>query len=61
MTPLAAYFKAAVAGLIAAGSSLITALGDNSLSYQEGVTAIVAFLVGLGIVAAVPNKIPPDA
>jgi hypothetical protein len=60
VTSLTPYFKALVAGLIAAGSSLITALGDNSLSAQEDVTAIVAFLVGLGVVAVVPNK-PPDA
>ncbi len=53
---VAPYFKAVVAGLIAAGSSAITALGDNTLSAQEWVTAGVAFLVGLGVVAAVPNK-----
>lgn len=52
------YFKAVVAGLIAAGSSAITALGDNTMSSQEWVTAAVAFLVGLGVVAAVPNKQP---
>lgn len=52
----ARYFKAITAGLIAAGTSLVTALGDNSVSYQEWVTAVVAFLVGLGVVAAVPNK-----
>ncbi len=56
MKKVAPYFKATVAGLIAAGSSLITALGDNALSAQEIVTAVVAFLVGLGVVAAVPNK-----
>ncbi len=56
MTKVAPYFKAVVAGLIAAGSSAITALGDNSMSAQEYVTAGVAFLVGLGVVAAVPNK-----
>ncbi len=55
-TLAAVYFKALVAGLIAAGSSAITALGDNSMSAQEWVTAGVAFLVGLGVVAAVPNK-----
>lgn len=56
MTSIAPYFKAFVAGLIAAGSSLITALGDNTVSSQEAVTAAVAFLVGLGVVASVPNK-----
>lgn len=55
---VAAYLKAVVAGLIAAGGSLVTALGDNALSSQEIVTAVVAFLVGLGVVAAVPNKPP---
>ncbi len=56
MSNLSPYFKAIVAGLIAAGSSAITALGDNTMSAQEYVTAAVAFLVGLGVVAAVPNK-----
>lgn len=56
MKKIAPYFKAVVAGLIAAGTSLVTALGDNALSAQETVTAAVAFLVGLGVVAAVPNK-----
>lgn len=56
MTHVAPYFKAVVAGGIAAGSSAITALGDNAMSAQEWVTAAVAFLVGLGVVAAVPNK-----
>lgn len=59
MKAVAPYFKAVVAGLIAAGSSAITALGDNTLSAQEWVTAGVAFLVGLGVVAAVPNKPQP--
>ena len=59
MSRFAPYFKSFVGGLIAAGSSLITALGDNTLSYQELVTAVVAFLVGLGVVAAVPNKPQP--
>lgn len=58
MKVVAVYFKAVVAGLIAAGSSAVTALGDNSMSAQEWVTAGVAFLVGLGVVAAVPNKQP---
>ncbi len=56
MSNLSPYFNAVVAGLIAAGSSAITALGDNTMSAQEYVTAAVAFLVGLGVVAAVPNK-----
>lgn len=56
MSTFAPYFKSIIAGLIAAGSALITALGDNDLSAQEAVTAGVAFLVGLGVVAAVPNK-----
>jgi hypothetical protein len=56
VSKLAPYLKAVVAGAIAAGTSLITALGDNILSSQEAVTAAVAFLVGLGVVAAVPNR-----
>lgn len=51
-----AYFKAIVSGLIAGLTALATGLGDNALSAQECVTAGIAFLVGLGVVYAVPNK-----
>lgn len=36
---------AAILGLIAGLSSLVTGLGDNVLSYQEIVTAVLATLV----------------
>jgi hypothetical protein len=51
-----AYFKAFVGGLVAGLTALATGLGDNALSAQEYVTAGIAFLVGLGVVYAVPNK-----
>lgn len=50
------YAKAFLAAAIAAGSSVVTALGDNVLSGQEIATAIVAALVALGAVYGVPNK-----
>jgi len=49
------YLKAIVAGLIAGLSSIVTALGDNTISTQEWVTAAIAFLVALSAVWAVPN------
>jgi hypothetical protein len=49
------YLKAIVAALIAGLSSIVTALGDNTISPQEWVTAAIAFLVALGAVWGVPN------
>jgi len=49
------YLKAIVAGLIAGLSSIVTALGDNKISPQEWVTAVIALLVALSAVWAVPN------
>lgn len=51
-----AYAKSIIAGLISGLSAISAGLGDGSLSAQEYVTAGIAFLVGLGLVAAVPNK-----
>jgi len=56
MAKIAPYVKAVIAAVIAFLSSLLTALGDNAISSQEWVTAIIAFLVGLGAVWAIPNK-----
>lgn len=50
------YAKAVVSGLIAGLTAIAAGLGDNALSGQEIVTAAIAFLVGLGLVAVVPNK-----
>lgn len=50
------YAKSLIAGAISALSAISAGLADGSLSAQEYVTAAIAFLVGLGIVAAVPNK-----
>jgi hypothetical protein len=50
------YAKEIAGGVVAGLSSLITALGDNALSYQEIATVALAFVLGLGIVAAVPAK-----
>lgn len=47
--------KAILSGLIASGGSVVTGLGDNSLSYQEIVTAILVGLVALGGVYGVSN------
>lgn len=50
------YAKAIVGALIAGLSAISTGLADGSLSPQEYVTAAIAFLIGLGVVYAVPNK-----
>lgn len=48
-------FKAILASLIAGGGSIVTGLGDNTLSLQEIATAIVVALVALGGVYGVSN------
>lgn len=53
---MATMIKAILAGIIALGTSLVTALGDNVISGQEYVTAIVAGIVALGVVYQIPNK-----
>lgn len=50
------YAKAIASGLIAGLTAIAAGLGDNVLSGQEYVTSAIAFLVGLGLVAVVPNK-----
>lgn len=47
--------KAILAGAIAGGGSIVTALGDNVLSLQEIATAIVVTLVALAGVYGVSN------
>ena len=50
------YAKATVGALIAALSSIATALGDNNISGQEWVTAAIAFLVAFGAIWNIPYK-----
>lgn len=50
------YAKAIAAGLVAGLSVIATSLDDDNLSAQEWVYALIALIVGSGIVAAVPNK-----
>ena len=56
MNLIAPYAKAAIASVVAGLGSIATALDDNSISAQEWVTTVIAFLVALGAVWAVPNK-----
>lgn len=53
---MATIIKAVLAAAIAAASSIATGLGDNILSGQEIVTAVVAGLLALGVVYQIPNK-----
>jgi hypothetical protein len=54
----ARYVKAVVGAMAAALTVLLVALDDNVITQQEWVSAIVAAIIGLGIVAAVPNAPP---
>lgn len=48
-------FKALLAGVIAGLSSVVTGLGDNVLSLQEIVTAILAAVVAFGALYGIPT------
>lgn len=52
------YWKAIVAGIAAGAGSLGTALADNTITTQEGLTAVAAVLATLGLTWAVPNQAP---
>lgn len=56
MNTIAPYAKAVVAALVAGLSAVATGFADGGISAQEIVLAVIAFLVGLGAVFAVPNK-----
>jgi sugar phosphate permease len=61
MDAIAPYAKAVTASLIAALTAIGTGLSsDNSLDWNEGIAAVIAFLVGLGAVWAIPNR-PKDS
>lgn len=49
------YAKSVLAGLIA-GCSAAIPMVDDGLTASEGLGIVLAFLTGLGIVYAVPNK-----
>lgn len=55
MNRVAPYLKALTAALVA-GLSVLLAASSESLTTQDYLQALVAFLVGLGAVWAVPNK-----
>jgi len=50
------YAKAIVGALVAAGSAAVPALADDRLNAGETVTIVVAGLVALAAIWAVPNK-----
>jgi len=60
MSNIAPYLKALVAALVAGLTVIATSMADGSLTAQDFVYASIAFLVGLGAVFSVPNKIPPE-
>jgi hypothetical protein len=56
MARVAPYAKAIIAAIVAGLSALTAGLVADGLSDAEIITAIVAFLVGLGAVFTVPNR-----
>ena len=58
MSNIAPYMKAVVGALVAGLTALLPALADGAINATEAVTAVIAFLVALGAVYAIPNKDP---
>lgn len=58
MKTLPAYAKALVAAATSALSFLIPVV-DDGLTTSEGLGGVLAFLVGLGVTYAVPNRPEP--
>lgn len=58
MNKLAPYAKALIGALVAGLGSLQQALDDGYVTAQEGTGVAIAFLSGLALVWAVPNKDP---
>lgn len=50
------YIKAIIAAFVAGLGSIAVGLGDNVISAQEYVTAVIVALTAFGAVYAVPNK-----
>jgi hypothetical protein len=50
------YAKAIVAAVVAGGGVLSTALIDDKVTASEWVAVGLAFLAGLGITYAIPNR-----
>ena len=59
--PAAPIIKAIIGGLTAAVATLTVALDDHVLTRAEQLTALSAFIVGLGIVYQLKNKPPSPA
>ena len=55
MKHLAPYLKAITAAIVAGLTALASALDDGTVTAQEWVWVVSAFLVALGAVWAVPN------
>ena len=52
--------KAITAAIVAGLTALGVALADNGVTTQEWVTVVIAFLLALGAVYAIPNANPND-
>ena len=58
MSRIAPYAKALIGALVAGLGSLQQALDDSLVTSQEGTGVAIAFLSGLALVWAIPNKDP---
>jgi drug/metabolite transporter superfamily protein YnfA len=56
MNKIAPYYKAVAGALVAFLTAISTSLDDGTLTAQDWIGAVIALVVGLGVVFLVPNK-----
>ena len=56
MDKIAPYYKAFAGALVAFLTAISVSLEDGTLTTQDWVQAVIALVVGLGVVFAIPNK-----
>jgi drug/metabolite transporter superfamily protein YnfA len=55
MNKISPYYKAIAGALVAFLTAISTSLDDGTLTAQDWIGALIALLVGLGVVFAIPN------
>jgi multisubunit Na+/H+ antiporter MnhB subunit len=55
MNKISPYYKAVAGSVVAFLTAISTSLNDGTLTAQDWIGALIALVVGLGVVFAVPN------
>jgi drug/metabolite transporter superfamily protein YnfA len=61
MDKIAPYYKAIAGAVVAFLTAISTSLDDGTLTAQDWIGAVIALVVGLGVVFVIPNKPAPPS